>query len=105
MKPPEQMTDDELQIAIAKWCGWRAEQNSGTAGGFICMAPNGGGMCEYGGGTPDSAILRNCPDSRVNAMWEAEEQLLQSGDIKERYSYHLYHDCPEPIQPFHATAR
>src|SRR5687768_12521915 len=94
MKPIEQLTDEELRIEIAEFCGWILEpsgkDNFGSHYNTFWRHPNKQGCHE----------LPNYPTD-LNAMWEAEEKLTKNQRMY--YTENLLNNCEN--QFIHSTAR
>jgi hypothetical protein len=88
MKPPEQMTDEELRIEIAEFCGLDEHEIYG-----ICQTCQGNDSksscpdCDLDG-YDGHLICSNYPQD-LNAMWEAEEKL--DGHNRKFYISNLYY--------------
>lgn len=77
MKPPEQMTDEELRMEIAEFCGYSKSLIGDGIDGW--RAPDGLTALFY-------KELPNYPQD-LNAMWEAEEFLIKQNPKIEPWSY------------------
>jgi hypothetical protein len=105
MKPPEELTDEELRIEIAEWCGWT----------YCIMTCVDWGKPELRGYPPGvettresrtaviggtiGTIVPNYPND-LNAMWDAEEELLMTKDYIINWI-----NYEETVNDFHATAK
>lgn len=99
MKSAEEMTDDELRIAIAEWCGWKCDPSHDPYESTKWMSPEG----KYWTPKPPP----NYP-SDLNAMWEAEERLTteeKAGFVQNLYNLIGWPKLFYPFNGIHATAR
>jgi len=104
------MTDQEIRIAVAEELGWRAEQNMGSAGGYVAIDPNGSGYDFCLGATKGDAIEANCPDYShdLNACHEMEKAIGGEERIKygvELAKFYKTHDWYLWWHLIHVTAR
>lgn len=88
------MTPEQINVAIAKACGWTAIKNCNTSvGGYCARSPDGYIQYDILSGSEDTAILLNCPNyfSSLDAMHEAEKTLshriTERGGVSQRDSY------------------
>lgn len=57
------MTPEQINVAIAKACGWTAIKNCNTSvGGYCARSPDGEIDYTNLGGSEDAAILISCPN-------------------------------------------
>lgn len=87
------MTPEAQRIAIAEACGWRHKQVTGITG-FVWMwlPPRL---------TLDKHLVATCPDypSDLNAMHEAEKEIIHDGDLWNSYETNLRRICHKAGQP------
>jgi hypothetical protein len=72
------MTDQEINVLLAKWAGWTAVHNCNESiGGYWPKSPEGENLYELLAGTPDIAIHYGCPDytEDLNAVAGLEAKL------------------------------
>ena len=91
------MKPEAQRLAIAEACGYSAEPNEGSIGGFIGRHPNGQHDYYTIGRNWADAIRRICPDylNDLNAMHEAEENIRHDHDSWGKYLVFLSRSAPE----------
>lgn len=77
-KSPAEMTDDELRIAIAEWCGWKRDTNRQD----LFRDPKYFNLHEL-------KHLPNYP-ADLNAMWDSEETLKPERNATETTPWGKY---------------
>jgi len=88
------MKPEEQRIAIAQACGYTAESNQGSMGGWIGKR-NGKSVYDSIGYSREDAIIRVCPDylNDLNAMHEAEKSLSMKDGTRSEYVRILQDTC------------
>lgn len=119
-KPPEQLTDEELRIEIAEFCGMTRERVLDQPNTYLMKFETKYGVlrCEYY--SEDLTAFETChvPNypSDLNAMWEAEERLKKPfnkyeywrnyiGNLRELLQADLLEFSEDWFNVAHATAK
>lgn len=99
------MSDDEMRVAIAEWCGWKIVPTPAWKPGeelFDVTGPTG----ERHFAKNYIGIGRLTPDflHDLNAMHEAEEKLANDEEGYKQWVVFLRHICYEALPPHLRTA-